>query len=86
MVDFVKEVAESVLGKEKVIVNNVPSLGVEDFSYFAQAVPSCFYNLGVRNDEKGINYPLHNNKFDVDEESIFYGVVIKTLSLIKLLD
>ncbi len=86
MVDFVKEVAESVLGKEKVIVNNVPSLGVEDFSYFAQAVPSCFYNLGIRNDEKGINYPLHNNKFDVDEESIFYGVVIQTLSLIKLLD
>ena len=86
MVDFVKEVAESVLGKEKVIVNNVPSLGVEDFSYFAQSVPSFFYNLGVRNDEKGINYPLHNNKFDVDEESIFYGVVIQTLSLIKLLD
>ena len=36
--------------------------------------------------ELGINYPLHNNKFDVDENSIYYGVVIQTLSLIKWLN
>ena len=86
MVDFVKEVAIEALGKDKVFVNNVPSLGVEDFSYYANVVPSCFYNLGIRNDELGINYPLHNNKFDVDENSIYYGVVIQTLSLIKWLN
>ena len=40
----------------------------EDYSYFASCVPSCFYNLGIKNEAKGINAPLHNRKFDVDEE------------------
>lgn len=86
MVDFTKEVAKEVLGEERVIQNDVPSLGVEDFSYYASLVPSCFYNLGIKNDEKGINYPLHNNKFDVDEDSIYYGVVIQTLTLLRWLN
>ena len=69
MNDFVRENALEFIDKKDVIINNVPSLGVEDFAYFAQEVPSCFYNLGIRNEEKGIVYPGHNNKFDVDEDS-----------------
>ena len=86
MVDFTKEVAKEVLGEENVIQNDVPSLGVEDFAYFAMEVPSCFYNLGIKNEQKGITYPLHNNKFDIDENSIYYGVVIQTLTLLKWLN
>ena len=37
-------------------------------------------------EEKGIIYPLHNNKFDVDEEAISYGVLIQTLSTINYLN
>lgn len=83
--DFVKNNALEFIDSKDVIINNVPSLGVEDFAYFAQKVPSCFYNLGIRNIEKGIIYPGHNNKFDVDEESIFYGVVLQTISALKYL-
>ena len=86
MVDYVKDIASLVLDEKNIIVNNVPSLGVEDFSYFASCVPSCFYNLGIRNEEKGIIYPLHNNKFDVDEEAISYGVLIQTLATINYLN
>ena len=86
MVDFTKEVAKEVLGEDKVIQNDVPSLGVEDFSYYAMKTPSCFYNLGIKNEAKGITYPLHNNRFDIDEDSIYYGVVIQTLALLKWLN
>ena len=86
MNDFVRETALEFIDKKDVIINNIPSLGVEDFAYFAQTVPSCFYNLGIRNDELGINYPGHNNKFDVDENSIYYGVVLQTLSTLKYLN
>lgn len=86
MNDFVRENALEFIDKKDVIINNVPSLGVEDFAYFAQEVPSCFYNLGIRNEEKGIVYPGHNNKFDVDEDSIYYGVVLQTLSTLKFLN
>ena len=85
MVDYVKEKAYQVFDSDKIFVNNVPSLGVEDFAYFAQAVPSCFYNIGIKNEEKGIVYPLHNNKFDADEEALYYAVVLQTLSTISLL-
>ena len=43
-------------------------------------------NLGIKNDKLGINYPLHNNKFDIDENGIYYGVVIQTLTLLKWLN
>ena len=86
MVDFVKDNAKDIFEKENIIVENTPSLGVEDFAYFAQVVPSCFYNLGIKNEAKGINAPLHNRKFDVDEEAMKYGVLLQVLSTIIYLN
>ncbi len=67
-----RRAAEDFLGKE-----NVVDLGIrmtaEDFGYFAQAVPSCFYRLGTRNEAKGITSGLHTPAFDVDEKSLETG-------------
>jgi amidohydrolase len=46
----------------------------EDFSYFAQVVPGCFYRLGTRNEEKGISSNLHSATFDIDESSLETGM------------
>ena len=46
----------------------------EDFSYFANAVPSCFYRLGTGNKKKGIVHGLHTSRFDIDEESLKIGM------------
>jgi amidohydrolase len=46
----------------------------EDFAYFSQKVPGCFYRLGVRNMEKGINANLHTANFNVDENSLETGM------------
>jgi amidohydrolase len=46
----------------------------EDFAYFAQKVPSCFYRLGVGNKAKGITSNLHTSTFNVDEKSIETGM------------
>lgn len=85
MVDEVKEVATELIGEDKVIIFDNPSLGVEDFAYFAQAVPSCFYSLGTSNLQKGIEATLHENTFDIDEEAIKVGVCLQVLSTLKLL-
>lgn len=42
----------------------------EDFAYYSQKVPSTFYRLGVRNEEKKIISSLHSNTFDIDETSL----------------
>lgn len=48
----------------------------EDFSYFAQKVPGCFYRLGTRNEIKGITANLHSATFDIDESSLENGMGI----------
>jgi amidohydrolase len=46
----------------------------EDFSYYSQKVPACFFRLGVANEERGINYGVHHPKFDIDHRSLITGV------------
>jgi len=46
----------------------------EDFSYFAQKVPGCFYRLGTRNEDKGLTSNLHSTTFDIDETSLENGM------------
>jgi amidohydrolase len=61
------------LGKENVV--DLPlRMTAEDFAYFAREVPSCFYRLGVRNEQKGIVSELHSATFDVDEKSLETGM------------
>ena len=83
---LVQEVATDVLGEAQVVELPDPSLGVEDFAYFAQAVPSSFYRLGVANPDKGIIHPLHDARFDIDVEAIKIGVLIQVQSAIKLMN
>ena len=61
------------LGIENVIDLEL-RLTAEDFAYFTQKVPSCFYRLGVGNSEKGINSNLHTSTFNIDESSIKTGI------------
>lgn len=51
-----------------------PSMGGEDFAYFAKAVPGNFSFLGTGNEEKGITAPLHNSQFEIDEDGLIVGV------------
>lgn len=57
--------------------NNVVSLDqkmtAEDFAYYGRQVPSCFFRLGIRNEEKGIIANLHSSSFDIDEKALETG-------------
>jgi amidohydrolase len=48
-------------------------MAAEDFSYFSQEVPSCFYRLGTRNEIKGTTFGVHHPNFDIDEDAIENG-------------
>ena len=49
-------------------------MGAEDFGYYSQAIPGCFFRLGVRNESKGIIHNVHTPHFNIEEESIENGV------------
>lgn len=72
LTDRCKNRAEEYLGAE-----NVSELGIwmaaEDFAYYSQEVPSCFYRLGVRNEDRGIVHSVHHPAFDADENALENG-------------
>ncbi len=51
-----------------------PQMIAEDFSYFQKAVPGVFFFVGTRSAEKGFVFPLHNARFNFDEETLLNGV------------
>lgn len=63
------EAARELLGPEKVLVQTL-GMWAEDFAYYAQQLPGCFYYLGVRNEARGITSSVHTPTFDVDEQAL----------------
>ncbi|MCH2023264.1 MAG: M20 family metallopeptidase [Saprospiraceae bacterium] len=61
---------ETYLGKENVV--EMPArMGAEDFAFYSQKMPACFYRLGVQNPN---GTGLHTPNFNIDEKSLEVGV------------
>ena len=65
--------AKEFLGENK--VKNLPQLmTAEDFAWYSQKIPACFYRLGTSNYSKDIDFKQHTANFDIDEESMKIGM------------
>lgn len=42
----------------------------EDFSYYSQVVPACFYRLGTASHDGTKSSPVHTPTFDIDEDAL----------------
>ena len=71
-------VVAKALASEYMGENNVEAtelrMGAEDFGYYTQQIPGCFYRLGVMNEAKGITSGVHTPTFNVDENAIETGI------------
>lgn len=66
--------ARSTLGPERVVEVPSPTLGGEDFAYYAQRAPSVFFFLGLR-PPTSTTYPtLHQPDFDFNDDAMATGV------------
>lgn len=77
--------AEELLGKENVVDLDMRMTG-EDFGFYSQKIPACFYRLGTANVQNNISSNLHTSSFDVDEESLKTGMALMSWLTIKELD
>ena len=69
---YARALAERVAGGEQVA--DVPKLmGAEDFSFFAERVPACFFTIGS-NGGPDSAWPHHHARFDIDESALQTGV------------
>lgn len=74
LADFVKQVAQQVLGEDRFVPTLKLAMWGEDFAFYLQAVPGCFFVLGVQPEER-ISHPmLHNPYFDFTDAAIPVGI------------
>ncbi|RLG77344.1 MAG: amidohydrolase [Thermoprotei archaeon] len=81
IVEIVQKVASSITE----VVTPKPTMGAEDFSFYRKIAPAAYAFLGIRNKEKGIIYPHHSPKFNVDEDVLWIGTALHAGIAIELL-
>jgi amidohydrolase len=75
---YLREVAVDLLG-EKQVVNFIPTMGSEDFSFFLQEKPGCYFAIGNGDgDHRDIGHgmgpcTLHNPSYDFNDALIPIG-------------
>jgi amidohydrolase len=72
MIDMMREVAAQTGAVDS--IEEHASMAGEDFAAFASRIPSAFVFLGTADEKKQTNYPHHNPKFNIDEETLPVGV------------
>lgn len=77
--------AEDYVGKENVEDLDI-WLAAEDFAFYSQQAPACFYRLGTANKEKGITSAVHTSTFDIDERALELSTGLMAYLAIKQMD
>jgi amidohydrolase len=72
---FVRGALATEFGEARVL-ETPPVMGSEDFSYYAQVVPACFWFLGGGDETHA--FPNHHPAFDIDEKALVAGIAAYT--------
>lgn len=70
------------LGAENV-VELESRMTAEDFAYYTQIMPACFYRLGTGNVARNITSGIHTPTFDIDESSLETGMGLMAYLAVK---
>ena len=68
-----RSLAEDYLGSEYIETTEM-RMGAEDFGFYTQKIPGCFFRLGAGNVSKGISAGVHTPNFNIDENAIAVGM------------
>jgi len=80
-----KKNAQEFLGPDKVV--DLPiRMTAEDFAYYSQEIPACFYRLGTGNTARGITSNVHTDTFDIDESALELSIGLMAWLAIKELE
>lgn len=83
---LVQNSAQKILGQNNSLELDTPSMCGEDFAYFLKERPGSFFFVGTKNDEKNIVNPLHNCKFNLDEEILHKASAVFTQCVLDFLN
>jgi amidohydrolase len=76
------ENAQSFLGNENVNALDI-RMTAEDFAWFAQQYPVCFYRLGTASPDGHFKAGVHNARFDIDPTALKVGMGLMALHAVN---
>ena len=74
MADYVASIARQTFGNERFIPVARPSMGGEDFSYYLERVPGCFFLVGVQPADVERYPSLHSDRYDFTDAALGVGM------------
>lgn len=86
--DLLKDVtamATDLLGPENVVQMSAPSLGADDFAFFSDAVPGCFFDIGTLGEVKD-GQVLHSAAYAPDERCMEVGILLMVGGVMRFLE
>ncbi|MGN0996916.1 MAG: M20 family metallopeptidase [Candidatus Ventricola sp.] len=72
----VRRVSARLLGEAHTLDKEAPSMGGEDFSFFADCAPGAFFHIGCVAPEQVPGAPLHSRDFALDERCLSVGAMM----------
>ncbi len=76
MVGLIDNVVTDLLGRDRLVYLENPSLGSEDFSFYANEIPGVLFRLGTHDEREDSRFPLHNSRVTFAEEALTTGVAV----------
>jgi amidohydrolase len=86
MADFVRDTAVATVGERAFVWAPRAGMWGEDFSFYLEQIPGCFFLLGVQPHDRD-SYPmLHNPKYDFTDAAVPVGIRMMTEIAIRYLE
>jgi amidohydrolase len=74
MTDYVAKVAKATLGADRFLFVPRAAMGGEDFAYYLEQVPGCFFLVGVEPEGRDTYPTLHSDRYDFTDAAVEVGV------------
>jgi len=74
-VEWTREAVGTVLGRDALVPLAGPNLGGEDFAYYLEKVPGCFFRVGGRALEQEMT-PAHSSRFLPSDDAVLVGAAV----------
>ncbi len=85
LASFIKQIATQTLGPTAYVEAPKPAMWGEDFAFYLERVPGCFFVLGVQPHDRD-SYPmLHSPRFDFTDAAIPAGIRMMSNTAIEFL-
>ena len=85
LTDKLYALAQELLGTDKALQMRDPSLGADDFAFFSNAVPGCYFNVGAYTEEIP-GQALHSPTFAPHEAALETALLLMTAAAISSLE